>query len=297
MTVYLDLIWLLNAGIDYLLLAGTAMLLKRRFQHIRMIIGALFASLIVFFMFTPYAALFMNPVIKLIYSGAIVFIAFGYKRFSYFLKSLATFYFITFVTGGGLFAMHYFFQTEADILAHLPGYGLGGSAISWLFVLIGFPVVFLFSKQQVYSFQLRKMKADQLAEVEIWIAGEHFLMWGLVDTGNQLKDPITKMPVMVAEASMFYRAFGQKEVDAVVELTTEENPSILMKRVRVVPFKAVGQGEPFMAALKPDRVRIQYDGETFETSHVLIGLFAHTLSADEEYQCIVHPQLVVQSAS
>lgn len=50
MTVYLDLIWLLNVSIDYLLLAGTALLLRRKLRQFRLISGAFFLHLSLFFL-------------------------------------------------------------------------------------------------------------------------------------------------------------------------------------------------------------------------------------------------------
>ncbi|WP_059104695.1 sigma-E processing peptidase SpoIIGA [Shouchella shacheensis] len=299
MTVYVDLIWLLNLGIDYLLIAVTALMLKRRFQHIRMMLAALFASLIVVLMFTPVAPLFSNAFIKLGYSAVIVWMAFGYKRFTFFVQGFATFYFVTFVTGGGLFATHYFFETDADILGALPGYGLAGSAVSWSFVLIGFPLVLYFAKHQVETFEEKKINFAQLAKVRMWIEDKEIAVTGLIDSGNQLKDPITKTPVMILETHQLYEAFGKKQMDAVVSLSmekeTEDFP--LFSRVRVVPFRAVGQADPFLAALKPDRIQVIHQGETFETGNVLIGLQSQTLSPEEAYQCIVHPKLVQGRAS
>ncbi len=53
MTVYLDLIWLLNVSIDYLLLAGTALLLRRKLRQFRLISGAFFCiSRCFFYVFT-----------------------------------------------------------------------------------------------------------------------------------------------------------------------------------------------------------------------------------------------------
>lgn len=296
MTVYLDLIWLLNVSIDYLLLAGTALLLRRKVKKIRLIIGAIFASLVVFFMFSPYVTVFMHPLVKLLYSCAIVYITFGYKRFTYFMQSLFAFYFITFVTGGGLFAMHYFFQTEVDVLSLLPAHGLGGSAISWLFVVIGFPLVFLFSKQQVNHFQIKKMNSEQLAEIHIQIDDANLYLTGLVDTGNQLKDPITKTPVMIIEASLLHPYFGRKVVEDIMTFTAEEASTRLMNRVRVIPFKAIGQSDRFIAALKPDHVTITHSGASFQVTNVLLGLYDEKLSSEDAFQCIVHPQLVIQSA-
>ncbi|MFB4211041.1 sigma-E processing peptidase SpoIIGA [Shouchella sp. JSM 1781072] len=296
MTVYLDLIWLLNLGIDFLLIIGTALLLKRKKNYVRMGAAAFFASLVVFFMFTPYVSIFMNPIVKFIYSCFIVFIAFGYIRFTFFLQNLAGFFFLTFVTGGGLFAMHYFFQTDVDLMAHLPGHGLGGSTISWAFVLIGFPLVFWFSKQQVDTFKIKKVHASEMATVKIEIEDFTFETRGLVDTGNQLKDPLTRAPVMIIEAHLLHPLLGKQQTDDMLNMETKENHPF-MHRIRLVPYKAVGQKQPYLTAFKPDQVTIYYGDEQFVTKRVLLGLYGEALSAEGQYQTIIHPQLVISQVS
>ncbi|SDC35467.1 sigma-E processing peptidase SpoIIGA [Shouchella lonarensis] len=298
MIVYLDLIWLLNVGIDYLLLACTALLLKRRFQHVRMLLGALIASAIVFLMFTPLASWFLHPLVKLVYSAMIVVVSFGYRRMTYFLQGLATFYFVAFITGGGLFALHYFFQTDADVLAYLPGYGLGGPMISWIFVLICVPLVLYFAKQQVASFEVKKVNSEQLVDVECWIDGVCVVVTGFIDTGNQLRDPMTRTPVMIIETHLLYEHFTKEQLDVITSLRTDvdHHDYPLLARMRIVPFRAVGQAKPFLAALKPDRVRLTHGGDVYETRNVLIGLYERTLSPEATFQCIVHPQLIQKQA-
>src|SRR5690625_2735362 len=117
MTLYIDVIWFLNLCIDYLLIALTALVLKRKFLHGRMIGAALFASCIVLLLFTPLSSLFYTHWMKFLYSTFIVLIAFGFKRWTYFLQGLLMFYFVTFMIGGGLFALHYFWQTESQLLS------------------------------------------------------------------------------------------------------------------------------------------------------------------------------------
>ncbi|MED4127380.1 sigma-E processing peptidase SpoIIGA [Shouchella miscanthi] len=294
MIVYLDLIWLLNLGIDFLLISGTALLLKRKKNYVRIGMASLVASIVVFFMFTPYVTFFMNPIVKFFYSCMIVFIAFGYIRFTYFVQNLAGFFFLTFVTGGGLFAMHYFFQSELDLTSHLPGFG--GSTISWTFVLIGFPLVYWFSKQQVDTFKIKKVQANDLATVEIVIDDFRFETRGLVDTGNQLKDPLTRTPVMIMEADLLHPLLGKQQTDDMLTMSTKENHPF-MHRIRLVPFKAVGQKQPYLTAFKPDQVTIYYDGEQFVTKRVLLGLYGEALSPEGHYQTIIHPQLVISQVS
>jgi stage II sporulation protein GA (sporulation sigma-E factor processing peptidase) len=300
MTLYIDVIWLLNLCIDYLLIALTALVLKRRFNHIRMILAALFASLIVFLMFSPIASLFYEPWMKFLYSGGIVLIAFGYKRFRYFIQGLLMFYFVAFMTGGGLFALHFFWQTELVILDGMieANSGYFGSGISWIFVVIGFPLIWFFSKHRFEDIEVKQVQYDQLVDVDITISGYTFRSRGLIDSGNQLSDPLTKKPVMIIEARLLHPYFREESVDHILRF--HEQPELeagsderLIERASIIPYRVIGQSSPFITGLKPDQVKIYYQNQQIETKNVLLGLHDKELSPDGAFKCIVHPKLVL----
>ncbi|NEU29455.1 sigma-E processing peptidase SpoIIGA [bacterium LRH843] len=303
MTIYADVIWFLNLCIDYLLLALTAIVLKRPFNHVRMIIGALFASLIVFFLFTPFASLFYQPLMKGLYSAVIVFIAFGYKRMSYFLQGLLMFYFVTMMTGGGLFALHFFWKTEVDLLQGMTATSKGyfGSGISWIVVIIGFPLVFWFAKKRFETIEWKKVQYDQLVDIDISIAGYTFRTRGLIDSGNQLTDPLTKKPVMIIEASLLQTFFKKESIHHIMtfhqDYSEDHVDERLLDRASIIPYQVIGQSSPFLSGLRPDSVVIYYLNRRYETTNVILGLQDRELSPDGAFKSIVHPKLVLGTST
>ncbi len=299
MTLYIDVIWFMNLCIDYLLLALTAIVLKRRFQHVRMILAALFASLIVFLLFTPLASLFYQPWMKLLYSAVIVFIAFGFKRLRYYFQGLLMFYFVTFMTGGGLFALHYFWQTEIDIVQNLSlvNQGYFGSGISWVFVMIGFPMIWWFSKKRFETIEWQRVQYDQLVDVDITIAGYTFRTRGLIDSGNQLTDPLTKKPVMIIESKLLYPFFKKEAIDHIMTfhegVSDEHADERLVERASIIPYRVIGQSSPFLSGIRPDQIVIYHQAKRFETANVILGLQDKELSPDGAFKSIVHPKLVL----
>lgn len=299
MTLYIDVIWFMNLCIDYLLLALTAIVLKRRFQHVRMILAAFFASLIVFFLFTSAASLFYQPWMKLLYSAVIVFIAFGFKRLSFYLQGLLMFYFVTFMTGGGLFALHYFWQTDLDILQGMTATNRGyfGSGISWVFVLIGFPLIWWFSKKRFETIEWKQVQYDQLVDVDITVAGYTFRTRGLIDSGNQLVEPLTKKPVMIIEARLLYPFFKREAVDHIMTLhegmSDEHADERLVERASIIPYRVIGQSSPFLSGIRPDQIVIYHLEKRYETANVILGLQERELSPDGAFKSIVHPKLVL----
>ena len=149
MTLYLDVIWLLNWLFDCLLLYWTAILLKRRVPFWRVIAGGFLGSLIIVLSFTSYHLLADRVLVKLLFSIFMILTVYGFGRFKVFVKNLAALYFVTFLSGGILLGLHYLFEYNVLSGQHTMYKGINqfGDPVSWIFVIIGFPLAWQFSKK------------------------------------------------------------------------------------------------------------------------------------------------------
>lgn len=299
MTVYLDVIWLLNLLFDSLLLLLTAIILKRQFSLWRLVVGGFIGSLIILLSITPFHAYSGHTLIKLTFSIMMVLVTFGYKRFRYFVTSLATLYFVTFLLGGSIIGIHYFLNFEpqlssAMMLSSVKGYG---DPISWLFVILGFPIAWHFSKSRLEDFEMTKILFDQLVKVTIDIHGQSFQFTGLVDSGNQLYDPLGRMPVMIVSLHHKIDQFPQ----SLIELATYEEKlqtgdieisDQFASKIRLIPCRVVGQEQQLLVAMKPDRISIRKDDQVFFVYQALVSFTLQQLTVDDSYQCIVHPKML-----
>ncbi|MEH7222476.1 sigma-E processing peptidase SpoIIGA [Bacillus sp. JJ1566] len=303
MSIYLDVIWLLNFFFDALLLLLTAMILKRKIVKWRILVGALIGSLVVLIVVSPFAAFGSHPLSKLLFSIVIVGVAFGYKRFRYFIQGLLTFYFATFMIGGGMIGVHYFLEFDVQIfdgtiLTESTGYG---NPISWGFVLIGFPLLWYFSKNRIADIETKQVFYDQIVDVKLEIDDVTLQLKGLVDSGNQLFDPISKSPVMILDTTKYEELFPKTLIEQSknIELLTNSTSTESHKwesRVRLIPYRGVGQEHQFLLAVKPDHITI-YQGKDENIVKKGLVAFNHTtLSTDGEYDCIVHPKMLISSS-
>ncbi|MGG3888942.1 sigma-E processing peptidase SpoIIGA [Metabacillus fastidiosus] len=301
MSIYLDVIWFLNFSFDLFLLLLTAIILKRRIKKLRLLLGALIGSSIVILMFTPFSFMAVHPLGKLAISVLMVLISFGFQRFRSFFQSLLTFYFITFMIGGGMLGTHYFMQVEMGVLDGVmmtssTGFG---DPISWLFVLIGFPLAWYFSRNRLESLETKKIKFDQLVQVLIKVDSNELLLRGLIDSGNQLYDPISRSPVMIIDTSKAKSFLPEKlfeqalkdDVMASISQDSEETHE-WEHRVRLIPYRVVGHENQFLLGFKPDEISIQTREGTIHVKKAVIGLNRTTLSSDDEYDCIIHPKMM-----
>lgn len=299
MAIYLDIIWALNFLFDSLLLYLTAILLKRDVRLWRILMGGLIGSVIILLSITPLHSYSSHPMVKLLFSVVMVMAAFGFKRLTYFLKGLMTFYLTTFLIGGSLIGVHYFLKFDNDLtssvmIASVKGFG---DPISWLFVLLGFPIAWHLSKKNMESLEMTKIQYDSLIQVWIEIKGKKYQFKGLVDSGNQLYDPISRMPVMFVSIKDVVDQLPKE----LVRIAQNPDEAILGKQpihadweslIKVIPSKVVGSDHQLILAIKPDSIVLETNEEIIDVEKGLVSFSMQQLSADDAFQCIVHPKML-----
>lgn len=299
MEVYLDIIWALNFLFDSLLLFLTAIILKRDVRLWRIFAGGLIGSIIILLSITPIHSYAGHPITKLFFSIIMVLTSFGFKRFRFFLRGLLTFYLMTFLIGGSLIGVHYFVKFDFNLsntvlMASVKGFG---DPISWLFVLLGFPIAWHFSKRNIEAIEITKIQYDSIVKVIIEINDVSYQFKGLIDSGNQLYDPISKMPVMFISIKKRIADFPNYLVEMAQNpekfiLGTEEVAPDWENRMRIIPYSVLGQEHQLIIAIKPDKILIEKEGELYHVERGLVSFSAQQLSPDDAFQCIVHPKML-----
>ncbi len=210
---------------------------------------------------------------------------------------------MTFLIGGTLIGTHYFIQFDFNLstsvaLASIKGFG---DPISWLFVLLGFPLAWHFSKSNLEGIEMAKIQYDQIVDVLVEFNGVQIKLKGLVDSGNQLYDPISRKPVMIMSIESLPDDFPEeikrvaKDPDLI--LTGDVSmPAEFESRMKIIPYKVVGQEHQLIIAIKPELLKIRSDQKTYIVDKALISFTAQKLSSDDNFDCIVHPKMLTGTA-
>ena len=85
MTIYVDLVFLINFIMDFYILSGVKFLLKLDTKLVRIILGSLIGSFSLFFLFFSLSIFILN-LLKIIISVIMVFVTFGKYNFFNFKK-------------------------------------------------------------------------------------------------------------------------------------------------------------------------------------------------------------------
>lgn len=289
LTIYLDMVYLLNVLVDYLLLMLTARILKLTYKKWRLFFAASIGGMIVLFLFTPFASFVYHPLFKIGLSFLMIYIAFSFVSIGRFIHHVLTFYFMTFIVGGGMFALHFLFQTEVHVIEgmfYTKTSGMG-DPISWLFVCITLPLLYIFSKKRLDELTFYLGKKEQMVDVLIGMKEKTIECQGLVDTGNQLYDPVTKKPVLILSKKAVEQLFSVEDVLMIRKCLWEEFLFKSEHFFRLIPYKVVGKEEQLLPIVKPTLLLI--NGQKVEG---YVGLTHIELSEAEEFLCIVHPKMM-----
>ena len=193
MTIYVDLVFLLNLFFDFVLLLTVNNTLKRNTSLKKLIFGSFVGSLTIFFLFLPISS-FLLFVFKIILGALMCIISFGVKDYKYFIQNLGYLYMTSTVLGGFLYFLNLSFSESH--------YGLVFSydtiSINYLFLVIFSPVmlyIYVKQRREVHHY-------EKYYPVTIYfLNGKKVTLNSFLDTGNTLTDPLTKKKIIVVNRS------------------------------------------------------------------------------------------------
>lgn len=177
MKMYIDLFFIFNVIMDYIIIMSTNILLKRRTNHIRMILSSLIGGISSLVLFTS-----LNKIVIEIVSIVImVLISFGYKGIRYLINNILYMYILSTLLGGIIYLFNIKVSNSA-FLTYL------------IIIVISIEIMILYIKEN------KKMRSiyNNYYKVDIYFKDrEKLSLIGFVDTGNNLYDPYKKRPVII----------------------------------------------------------------------------------------------------
>ncbi|GAA0460648.1 sigma-E processing peptidase SpoIIGA [Alkalibacillus silvisoli] len=289
MQLYVDLIWLLNLLFDWMILLVVAWVTRSKFVHWRVFLAALFASLIIPFTLLLDWSIFDSAIFKLIYSVFIILIAFSYQFLKDFFIKFISFYFINFSIGGAVFGIHYFINTNTEMVlsTHAPF----GDMVSWIVVLILFPVALFITKSQLQNLTMFQMRLQQQYDVSIRYQNKKIQVLGFLDTGNQLKHPLTQHPVILVNETIFKHWFDETKVES-LKLADHLGFQNVNDEIQLIPYQKAGGEQGLLPAFLADEVNVLINNQVVSTKKVYVGIHFGHFSRQMNVQCLLNPLLI-----
>lgn len=252
MTVYLDLVILLNFGVDLLLLCGASRLCGYPAGWRRCALSALFGGIYAGVCMLPGFSFMGNLFWRLISLACMAVLAFGWNKSA--LRRGVLFVLLCMALGG--IAVGFSTKGFLQIIA--------AAAAVCVMCLVGFR---------------GRIGGRQCVQVVLRMGQRKKQLLALKDTGNALHDPITGQGVLVVGSDVAQELFGLTEQALKDPIHTLQNSSL--RGLRLIPYSAVGQPRGMLLAMCMDEVQV--DGQR---SGKVVAFAPQIIGAGEAYQAL-----------
>lgn len=262
--IYVDVLFIINFFITFLLLSITSRLAKRSVRTFRLVIGSALGgaySLIILVSLPPYVSL----ILKILSAALIIICTFGFLRVKSLVLILVIYLFSSFVFLGIIIGIYLIFKAQRIAVSNATVYFDIGARE--LLVSSFFAYVFSCIIVRLYN---KKASAGEIYTLKIERQGQSVTLFALADSGNRLREPFTGESVIVVSRDKIERLMPEGEM-------------------RVIPASTVS-GSSFLCAFKPDRVSLKnFKGEA-AVENVYVAL-SDELNA-EGYSAVFNPNIL-----
>lgn len=267
-TLYLDIYFLVNSAVNYLLLSLVRKILRLSAVPWRLALaaagGALWACVLVFHPVSPVWAQALATWVLI--GGLMIRIAFGKAELLELAKKTGVLWLVSAAAGGFLEGV----GTSIPGTEYLAGGLLPGrwSAVS---LLCGMTAIYYGISAGAHIIWAQRQKQKDYYEVVLFYRGKSITVTALLDSGNQLYEPYGHQPVHV----ITYAALSQ-----------------LCERVSQViyiPFQAVGTKHGMLAGIQIDEMDIRQGGKRVEViKKPWLAVSREPLSSNQKYEMLLH---------
>lgn len=293
MTVYIDIIFLENILMNYIILFATLVVIKSRaeYQQIRLILSSIIGSCYAVIVYLDILPIYSNIFMKIVLSIIMVYVAFGAPNVKQLLKQILIFYLVSFIFGGCTFALIYFIKPENVKINN--GVFVGTYPIK--VTLIAGVVAFIVTQ---IAFKINKNKLNNknaFLNIEIFFEEKILKVKALLDSGNMLTEPISKLPVIIVEKEELKKIISKDFLNYIenfvggdVEKEYEKNNiQEYLSKVRMVPFMSIGKENGMLIGIRIDKIKIDTEDINIERKNVIAGIYDKKLTKDNKYNALI----------
>ena len=220
MTIYLDIIFVENILMNYIILFATLVILKakNKWQQIRLLVSGVIGSVYAIIVYLDILPIYSGIIAKAILSIVMVYVAFNPQSIKQLFKQLLIFYLTSFIFGGCTFALIYFIKPENVQMRNGVFVGMYPIKVAIIGGVIGFIITQI-------AFKINKNKLNTkntIFDIQIYYEDKTINIKALLDSGNMLKDPVSEIPVIIIEKEIMYKIIPKNILDYIEKIMKVE---------------------------------------------------------------------------
>lgn len=290
MTVYLDVIFLENIVINYIILYVTGLISKSKIKQNKLLLGALIGAIYSIIYYLLKLKIYSSFIIKIILSIVIIYVSFKSNNYKDLLKKVLLFYLTSFVFGGAIIAIIYMADSQNITIQNGVLVGnytiktiLIGVIIAYFTILIAFKII----KNKI-------SKKDLICDISVRLDNKSIKTKALIDTGNMLKEPITNLPVIVMEHTLLYDVIPKDILNNTEKILGGDFSKIpdnirdeYFSKLKVIPFSSLGKQNGMLLGIKGEDLTVNLKDEIKKIDKVIIGIYNKSLTKRGEYRSLL----------
>ena len=271
MVIYVDVLLAVNLYINYFLIRGTALLLRRDITVRRCVSASFFGASVALVIFLPDLPFWVSAAIKIISSIGIVWVAFGKTKLPETVINILCFLITSFVYAGLMLALWTFaapfgmFYRNGTAYFDIPLLSVA------LFTALTYAVV-----RFVHYFIARRRLSITVKEITIICGDNEVKLEGIADTGNSLCDPFSGKPAIICDISYISSIVPYN----IISYLNGDISNI--ESMRLVPYSTI-MGESLIPVFFADKIII---GD--KPVDAVVGVCNRSIGT----QCLFNPELI-----
>ena len=295
MTIYLDVVIVKNLIMDAIIIYATAIVLKVKIRHLRIIISSLIGAIYSVLSYISDLEIYNNLFLKIFLSIVMVYIAFSPQNIKTLMKQILIFYLTSFLFGGVAFALIYVIKPQEKKKKN--GLFLGMYPLKTVFLGAIVATAILITAFKVVKSNITKK--DMMCNVSIELNNKTVNIKTMIDTGNMLKEPISGLPVIVVENTALYELIPKEILDNLDDILggdfqkiPDNIKSTYIAKLKWIPYSSLGKQNGMLVGIKADKAIVEKDDQVIEHDNVIVGIYNKSLTKRGEYRGLIGVELL-----
>jgi stage II sporulation protein GA (sporulation sigma-E factor processing peptidase) len=265
--VYVDILLLENFIVNFFLMYVVLQTMRLSFKFKHIIIASGFGSLYVLTLLLPQLKVFTLLPFKLLTALFMVIIVIRSSNLLVLLKGTVIYIFYSMLLAGFIVFIE-LNKWTIDLEGMLYGrFSYKGSLIKGF--LIAAMIIYVVMHRLVVFVRDRRQLVNFTYRIEVGFHNSNSKMNAFLDTGNELREPVTNLPVIIIERNILNQ----------LDLKEENKMYIPYKVLNGIPGK--------IEAFKPTYVKLYQDENNYKYINVIIGLCDGKLSELNDYNALL----------
>lgn len=289
MTIYIDVLFVVNMFINYFLLLVSCTLAKTSCSRGRILLSSILGGVYCVFAFMSQLSAFEDVFLKILITVLMTLIAFKFLSFPHFLRCSVIFLTVGFLFGGILYGVYFLAKPDFMDIKNSSVY----FHISPVLLIICSATVYIILLIFSYLLKPQQIQTSSICSVSILYRENIVNAQGFVDTGNKLTDIFTDYPVILCSLDTIKSLFTSEELRYIND-NIFEDAAKLPKAFRLIPVSTVA-GSALLPAFKPDKVILQTNNELYSVERTIVAVFKKE-SYNSQHEIILNPELVINKS-